>query len=153
MLFIYLAFVCRNKFDRSFLYLEINIQKIKWLLCSSYNLNKNNIHAHLENLERSLSLYSWSYENHITICDFNVVLENTSWKHLRKNVSATILIWQNLIKEFKCFKNPENLSYIDLILNNWPQNFENYCAFKTGLSDFHKMSLTEKVFSEIIKLE
>ena len=58
MLLIYLAFVCRNKFNRSFLYLEINIQKIKWLLCCSYNLNKNNIHVHLENLERSLSLYS-----------------------------------------------------------------------------------------------
>ena len=39
-------------------YMEINPRKIRWLLCCSYNPNKNNIHAHLENLDRSLVLYS-----------------------------------------------------------------------------------------------
>ena len=42
-----------------------------------YNPTKNNIHAHLENLDKSLVLYSSSYENHIIMCDFNVGTGNT----------------------------------------------------------------------------
>ena len=30
------------------LYVEFNLQKIRWLLCCSYNPNKGNIHAYLE---------------------------------------------------------------------------------------------------------
>ena len=37
-------------------YVELNLRKIKWLLCCFYNLNKNNIHVHLDNLDRSLAL-------------------------------------------------------------------------------------------------
>ena len=48
----------------------------------------------------------------------------------------------NLIKEPTCFKNPENLSCIDLILRNRPWSFQNSCAIETGLSDFHKMTHT-----------
>ena len=52
-------------------YVEINLRKIKWLLWCSYNPNQNSIHAHLENLDKNLALYSSSYENHI-MCDFDV---------------------------------------------------------------------------------
>ena len=31
------------------LYIEVNLRKIRWLLCCSYNPNKGNIHAYLEN--------------------------------------------------------------------------------------------------------
>ena len=48
----------------------------------------------------------------------------------------------NLIKEPTCFKNPENLSCIDLILRNRPWSFQNSCAIETGLSDFHEMTHT-----------
>ena len=48
----------------------------------------------------------------------------------------------NLIKEPTCFKNPEILSCIDLILRNMPWSFQNSCAIETGLSDFHKMTHT-----------
>ena len=37
-------------------YIEVNLRKVK-SLNSSCNPNKNNIHAHLENLDRSLALY------------------------------------------------------------------------------------------------
>ena len=100
----------------------VNPRKIKWLLCGSYNPNKNNIHAHLENVDRSLALYSSSYENHIG--DFNVRRENS-------------YILTNLIKDPTCFKNPENPSYADFILTNRPRNL---CYW--GFSDFHKMTLT-----------
>ena len=39
-------------------------------------------------------------------------------------------------------KNPTNPSCVDLILTNRPRSFQNSCTFETGLSDFHKMTLT-----------
>ena len=48
----------------------------------------------------------------------------------------------NLIKEPTCFKNPENTSCIDLMLTNFPKGFQNSMAIETGLSDFHKMTVT-----------
>ena len=97
-------------------YLEVNLQKIKWLLCCSYNPNENNIHAHIENLDRSLALYSSSYENHIIVFDFTVGPENTDIKSFCNNFDLT-----NFIKQATCFKNPENPSCIDLIVTNRPQ--------------------------------
>ena len=58
-------------------YIEVNLRKVKWLLCCSYNPNKNNIHAHPENLDRSLALNSSSYENYIIMGDFDVGPENS----------------------------------------------------------------------------
>ena len=39
-------------------------------------------------------------------------------------------------------QNPTNPSCVDLILTNRPRSFQNSCTFETGLSDFHKMTLT-----------
>ena len=41
-----------------------------------------------------------------------------------------------------CYKNPDNPSCIDLILTNSPGSFQSSCAIETGLSDFHKMTVT-----------
>ena len=48
----------------------------------------------------------------------------------------------SLIKVPTCYKNPEKPSCIDLILTNRPKSFQNSSAVETGLSDFHKMTLT-----------
>ena len=69
--------------------------------------------------------------------DFNVVPETTYIKSFCDNFDLT-----NFIKEPTCFKNPENPSCIDLIFTNRPRGFQNSCAIETGLSDFHKMTLT-----------
>ena len=46
-----------------------------------------------------------------------------------------------------CFKNPINPTCIDLITTNRPKSFKESEVIETGLSDFHKMSLTVmKVF-------
>lgn len=50
--------------------------------------------------------------------------------------------FKSLIENPTCFKNSENPSYIDLILTNSPYIFQNSCAIKTGLSDFHEMIVT-----------
>ena len=48
----------------------------------------------------------------------------------------------SLIKEPTCYKNPQNPSCIDLILTNSPYSFQSSCVIETGLSDFHKMTVT-----------
>ena len=45
----------------------------------------------------------------------------------------------SLIKDPTCYKNPDNPSYIDLMLTNSPRSFQNSCVVETGLSDFHRM--------------
>ena len=47
-----------------------------------------------------------------------------------------------MIKQKTCFKNPENPTCIDLILTNSPRSFQNSSVFETGLSDFHKLTIT-----------
>ena len=49
---------------------------------------------------------------------------------------------KSLVKEPTCFKSLDNPSCIDLLLTNSPQSFQNTTAVATGLSDFHKMSIT-----------
>ena len=56
---------------------------------------------------------------------------------------------KKLIKDNTCFKNPLKLSCIDLIITNRPKSSQNFVTVETGLSDFHKMTLTlRKVFYE-----
>ena len=49
---------------------------------------------------------------------------------------------QHLIKDKTCFKNPTKPTWIDLIVTNRPKCFQDTVVFETGLSDFHKMSVT-----------
>ena len=49
---------------------------------------------------------------------------------------------ENLIKEPTCFKSTENPSSIDVILTNKKCKFQNSMTVETGLSDFHKMTVT-----------
>ena len=118
-------------------YIERNLRKRKWLLCCSYNPDKNNIQFHLENLTKSLILYLSNYENLIILGDFNVSTDNSYMASF-----CDIQDLKSLITEPTCYKNPENSTWIDLVLRNHPRSFQNSCAFETGLSDFHKMTVT-----------
>ena len=53
-----------------------------------------------------------------------------------------IYSFKNLIKEPTCFKNPANPKCIDLMLTNRHRCFQNSCVIETGLSGFHKMTVT-----------
>ena len=77
---------------------------------------------------------SSKYENFIWLYDFNSCVGDSSMKTF-----GEIYKLQNLIKDPTCFKNPENLACIDLILTNKPLSFKNTYVIETGLSDFHKM--------------
>ena len=50
---------------------------------------------------------------------------------------------KSLIKVATCFKNPDKPTCNDLILTNQPNLFQHSSAFKTGLSDFHLLIVTE----------
>ena len=50
--------------------------------------------------------------------------------------------FKRLLDKPTCYKKPTNPSCVDLIIINKPRNFQSFCMFKTGLSDFHKMTLT-----------
>ena len=113
---------------------ELNFHKKKWLVCCSYNPNKSNIYRHLDTLRESLDLYSAHYENTILIRDFNVNIDDPHMESFYESYR-----FKNLIKDPTCFKNPDNLSCIALILTNSHYSFQNSCVIETGLSDFHKM--------------
>ena len=45
----------------------------------------------------------------------------------------------SLVKEPKCFKNPDNPLCIDLFLTNRPRSFQNTLSIETVISDFRKI--------------
>ena len=60
---------------------------------------------------------------------------------------ANVYNCKYIIKDKACYKNSHNPSCIDLIITNRPKSFQSSVVIETGLSDFHKMSLTVmKVF-------
>ena len=118
-------------------YIEINVQRKKWLLRCFYNANKNAIKIHIEILHKGLALYSSQYENFIVLGDFNVAMDNSDM-----TVFYDTYDQKCLIKEPTFYKNPENPSCIDLILTNNLKCFQSSCVVETGLSDFHRMTVT-----------
>ena len=56
-----------------------------------------------------------------------------------------------LIKELRCYQNPESSSCIDLTLTNYPLSFQKFYVLETGLSDIHKMtvSLMKMTFTKL----
>ena len=49
---------------------------------------------------------------------------------------------KNLMKEPTCYKNPNKLSCIDLMLTNKPRSFKHSCVIETDLSDLHRITVT-----------
>ena len=122
--------------------IEINIRKKKWLLVRTYNPNKNLILNHLKEIGKNFDNYSSKYDNFILLGDLNSEPTESAVRYF-----CQIYGCQNLIKDNTCFKNPEKPSCIDLIITNRPKSFQNSVTLETGLSDFHKMTLTVmKVF-------
>ena len=48
----------------------------------------------------------------------------------------------NFLEKRTCYKNPTNPSFDDRTITNKPRSFQISCTFETGLSDFHKITLT-----------
>ena len=123
--------------NSEYFFVEINLRKKKWLLCCSYNPHKNSISTHIDFLRRERDLHSSNYENFILLGDFNSEMTDKNLKDF-----CNLYLLKNLIKKPTCFKNPENPKTIDLILTNRPRSFCNSDTLETGLSDFHKLTVT-----------
>ena len=118
-------------------FVQLNLKRTKWLISYSNKPNKSNIYSHLESLSRNLDLFSSKYENYLVVSDFNVSVEEANIKNLCESFSL-----KNLIKDPTCYKNPNNPSCVDLMFTNKARRFQRSCVFETGLSDFHKMTIT-----------
>ena len=129
----------KRKFQNNseYFFVEINLRKKRWLICCSYNPHKNCISTHVDFLRRELDHHSSSYENFILLGDFNSEMTDSKLADF-----CNLFLLKNLIKKPTCFKNPENPKTIDLILTNRPRSFCNSDTLETGLSDFHKLTLT-----------
>ena len=69
--------------------------------------------------------------------DFNTCVDDEAMKNFCSSYCLN-----SLIKQPTCFKNPENPSCIDLILTNKARSFQSTCLIETGLSDFHRMTIS-----------
>ena len=96
-------------------------------------------------MEPEKGISSWTigqYENFILMGDISVEPNDTSMKNF-----CQIYGCKNIVRDKTCFKSPINSTRIDLMITNRPKSFQESEVIETGLSDFHKMSLTVmKVF-------
>ena len=81
--------------------------------------------------------FSSKYENFIVLGDFNAEMKNTHMEEF-----CSVYNFKSLIKDPTCFKNPEKPTTIDHILTNHPKCFQHSGVYETGLSDFHRLTLT-----------
>ena len=116
---------------------ELNLGKKKWLLCGSYNPHKNLIYQHLNVLCKSLDTLLTKYDNVFLMGDFNADKNQENLVDF-----CQLYNLKHLIKVPTCYKNPDNPSVIDLMLTKCPRSYQNSSAIETGLSDFHKMTVT-----------
>ena len=117
--------------------MEINLRKSKWLLFGGYNNDKSNIDIFLGNLGPILDKYMCKFENFILLGDFNSEMLEVSMKNF-----CEIYNLKNIVTGPTCFKNPLNPSSIDVILTNKSKSFLNNINVETGLSDFHRMTVS-----------
>ena len=118
-------------------FVEINLRKKRWLLCCSYNPKKPLISEHLNEIGKNLDLLLSKYDNFMLIGDLNAEPTEAAVSDF-----CEIYNLKHLIKDKTCFKNPTKPTCIDLIVTNRPKCFQDTVVFETGLSDFHKMSVT-----------
>ena len=123
--------------NREGFFIETNLRNKKWVIGCSYNPHNAGISSHMNCMGKAIDSLSSRYENFLLIGDFNAEVSDVSMKEF-----CDIYSFKNLIKEPTCFKNPANPKCIDLMLTNRHRSFQNSCVIETGLSDFHKMTIT-----------
>ena len=123
--------------DMEHFFVEINLCKKKWLISCSYNPHLQLIDEHLTHIGRGLDSLSSKYDYVILMGDFNADLSNNFVDSFCGSYNL-----KSLIKKPKCFKIPDHPTSIDLILTNRQKSFQNSTIIETGLSDFHKLTVT-----------
>ena len=119
------------------IFIEINLRKSKLLLLGTYHPPTQDKKFYFENIGRALDYYSQKYEKILLAGDFNANEEEINMSNFMQLYDL-----KNLVKENTCFKSIENPSCVDLFLTNCCKSFQNTFATSTGISDFHKMTVT-----------
>ena len=110
------------------MFIEIIINKQKWLIVCSYNPHLNSIDDHLRKKELSIDLLSNKYQNLLILGDLNCEINKSSMPTFCESLDLKILI-----NSPTCFKNPENPKCIDHMLTNRSNQFQN-CLLYTSPS-------------------
>ena len=103
-----------------------------------YNPDKKNISNYLDQIGKELDKFLPQYENILLLGDFNSEMSEPPMREFCETYNL-----ENLIKDPTFFKSIENPSCIDVMLTNRNACFENSMTVETGLSDWHKMTVTE----------
>ena len=119
------------------MFIEINARKTKWLISFSYNPHKAGIKNHLKVIRKNFDSQSSKCDNFIVLGYFNVQPTEIAMSDFME-----VYNFKNLTKGRTCFKNPNKLSCIDVILTNRKKRFMLSTLIETGVSDFHKMVVT-----------
>ena len=90
-------------------FVEINLRKRKWLVCCSYNPDKDKISNHLQLIRKNLDLYSSNQESIGDVGDFNSEINVKCVNDFCGSYNLS-----SFIRESTFYKNPENPSFIDL---------------------------------------
>ena len=99
--------------------------------------DKKNISYFLSHVGRELDKYLTKYENLLLLGDWNSAVTEERMKEFCETYNLV-----NLIKDPTCYKSVDNPSSIDIMLTNKKLSFQNSMTVETGLSDFHKMTVT-----------
>ena len=122
------------------IFVEINLRKNKLLLVGTYHSTHEKYgvsdQIFFQQIGLALDVYS-AYDKFLLAGDFNVKEEDDTLEEFMEDYHA-----KNLVKEPTCFKNPDNPSCIDLFITNSYRSFQKTTTLSTGLSDFHKMTIT-----------
>jgi exonuclease III len=118
-------------------FLEMRIKQNKWLVIVGYNPHKEEIGNFLEKVTTDLDKRLPKYDNLLMIGDWNSAVNEDEMENFCEMYNL-----ENLITEPTCFKSSENPSSIDIMLTNKKRSFQNSMTVETGLSDFHKMTVT-----------
>ena len=121
-------------------FVEINLRKNKLLLVGTYHSTHEKYgvkdQVFFDQISLALDVYP-SYDKFLLAGDFNVREEDDMLDEFMNSYHA-----KNLVKEPTCFMSKDNPSCIDLFITNSYQSFQKTTTVTTGLSDFHKMTVT-----------
>ena len=91
----------------------------------------------MREIQVALDVLSSKYENVIIIGYFNLEPKESAMIDFCQAYNM-----ENLINNFTCYKNPNKMTCINLMLKNKSRFFKGSSVLETGLSDFYKMTLT-----------
>ena len=101
------------------------------------HIRKSNISYFLGHVGRKLDKLLPKYVNILLLGDWNSAVTEMEMKEF-----CEIYNLENLIKHPTCYKGAANPSSIDIMLTNKTLSVQNSMTVETGLSDFHKMTVT-----------